>query len=171
MLLKRWAAAVILGVVCWMPIPGLCGPDHDHHGHEHHGKDADAAEHAASHGGALVGLEYSGKEVAHLEMVLEPSSGTLTVYLMDEAAHDAVRIPQETIDAVVLLPGAAKAIPLEFAAVENAESGETTGDTSVFSVRSEALKGAERFSVSIASIFVQGYEVNDIRFAYPEGDH
>jgi hypothetical protein len=135
---------------------------------------AQAAEyhgHGAAHGGALVGLEYGDKEVAHLELQLDPDSGELKAYLTDAEAQNPARIPQEAIEAVVLLPGAAKAIPLELTAVENAATGEAAGDASVFSVRSEALKGARNFSVSIASIFVQGYEVSDIRFTYPQGDH
>lgn len=131
---------------------------------EYHGHDA-------AHGGALVGLEYGDKEVAHLELLLDPDSGELTAYLTDAEAQNPARIPQEAIEAAVLMPGAAKAITLELTAVENAATGEAAGDASVFSVRSEALKGARNFGVTIASIFIQGYEVNDVRFHYPEGNH
>ncbi len=128
--------------------------------------------HHAAHGGALVGLEYGDKEVAHLELQLDPDSGELKIYLTDAEAQNPAPIPQETIDAVVLLPGSAKALPVEFKAVKDAAAGQTAGDdTSIFSVHSEALKGAQRFSIAIASIFVQGCEVNDIRFTYPAGDH
>jgi hypothetical protein len=127
--------------------------------------------HGAAHGGALVGLEYGGAEVAHLELKLDPALGDLKIYLTDAEAQDPVRIPQETIEVEVLLTGASEPLVLELAAVEDAATGETVGDASVFSVRSELLKGAEEFSVVIASIFAQGYEVNDIRFRYPEGNH
>ena len=46
-------------------------------------------EHVAPHGGALVEL---GEELAHLELVHDPTTGTLTAYVLDGEAEQAVRV-------------------------------------------------------------------------------
>jgi hypothetical protein len=58
------------------------------HGHEHH----------APHDGTLVEL---GEEFAHLELVLNAQTGTLTVYVLDGEAEQSVRIAQPEIELTV----------------------------------------------------------------------
>ena len=150
---------VVMMLIC--AVPAMAGGRAwAHEGHEHH----------AQHGGALVGLEYDGAEVAHLELVLDADAGALTAYVLDAEAEKAVRLPQESMEVTVRLP---EQDPLEIslAAKENVLTGETVGDTSEFTAQSDRLKGAERFDASVASIFVLGYEVADTNFSYPEGTH
>lgn len=156
-ILKRVIRALPLAVLMWAVAGGsvMAEPPHGH---------------AALHGGALVGLEYDGEEVAHLEMVLDASTGKLTVFLADASAKDPVRVPQELIQVIVRTP-AGGTFTVELTAQEDPASGQTSGDTSIFSAEDPRLKGLQRFHAEVVSVFVLGYEVNRIVFDYPEGDH
>lgn len=127
--------------------------------------------HRASHGGALVGLEYDGAEAAHLELTADPATGSLTVYLLDAEAEAAVRIPQEIIEAEVYLPNDPQPASIQFKAQENPATGETAGDASVFAAQSDRLKGVSEFKITLHSIFIAGVEIDETSFGYPEGTH
>ena len=160
-----------------------CGDGHDpashteghegHEGHEHHedheGHDHDEGHeghhHAAPHGGALIVL---GEHFAHAEVLLDSSSGDLTVYLLDREAEKGVRLPQETVDLTLRFDGSAeRTVSLEGKA--SALTGETRGDTSEFSARVESLRGVEAFQGTLGRIEVLGEVFEGVEFDYPEG--
>ncbi len=137
---------------------------HDH-GHQH--------EHTAPHGGTLVVL---GEEFAHLELVLDPGAGSLTGYILDGEAENAVRIGQEYIEIIIdeSVPPGRGAERSEYAltlkAVSNVLTGETAGDTSEFAVQSDKLKGVRKFDAVISAVNIKGQTFRNVGFRFPEGN-
>ncbi len=127
--------------------------------HEHH-------EHKAPHGGALVGL---GKEFAHVELVLEKTTGKLTGYVLDGEAEKPVRLAQKAIELKISMDAGQKSA-LQLMGVANTLTGETEGDTSQFAGQSDALKGVTKFHAEIASIAVKGQTFTKVAFGFPEGN-
>lgn len=140
---------------------------HDVSDEEHH------HEHTAPHGGTLVVL---GEEFAHLELVLDPGAGSLTGYILDGEAENAVRIGQEYIEIKMndsLPPGGGSdrsGYVLILKAVSNVLTGETAGDTSEFTVRSDRLKGVRKFDAVISAIEIKGRAFRNVGFRFPEGN-
>jgi hypothetical protein len=126
------------------------------HGHEHE----------APHGGSLVEF---GDEFAHLELVLDASTGTLTAYVLDGEAEQPVRLPVQGIDMRVTAP--AGAAPVRLLPVANALSGETVGDTSMFAATVPGLKGLSSFSGAVVELSVKGQTFTNVQFEYPATDH
>jgi hypothetical protein len=132
-----------------------------------------AHEHNAPHGGTLVVL---GEEFAHLELVLDSGAGSLTGYVLDGEAENAVRMGQEDIeikinDTVQPGDGAEQSNnTLILKAVTNVLTGETAGDTSEFAVQSDKLKGVQKFDAVISAINVKGQTFRNIYFRFPEGN-
>ena len=122
--------------------------------HEHH--------HTAPHGGALVVL---GEELAHLEFVLDQKTGTLTAYVLDGEAENAVRIPGTALELKL-----AKDSALSLQPVADELTGETKAETSTFRGESEGLKGVDSFEAVLVSIDVKGQSFNDVAFRFPEGN-
>ena len=129
------------------------------------------AAHETQHGGALVGLEVDGTEVAHAEWTLDAAQGFLTVYLTDAKAEKPELTPQEMIDLTLYFEGDPAPVPMTLLAQPDPATGKTSGDTSLFAGQSDRLKGATAFKATIASLFVAGQEVTDVSFSYPEGSH
>jgi hypothetical protein len=117
----------------------------------------------APHGGTLVKLGTA----ANLELVLDPSSGLLTAYVLNGAATTTMRIPAKTIDLQIALPSGAKA-DLSLASTANGLTGDTVGNSSQFGGTLPALKGASAFSGVVKSFTVSGQTVSDIAFSYPK---
>jgi hypothetical protein len=140
---------------------------HDVSDEEHH------HDHTAPHGGTLVVL---GEEFAHLELVLDPGAGSLTGYILDGEAENAVRIGQEYIEIKVydsLPPGAGSdrsGYVLILKAVSNVLTGETAGDTSEFAVQSDMLRGVRKFDAVIPAIEIKGRAFRNTGFRFPEGN-
>lgn len=127
--------------------------------HAHH-------EHTAPHGGTLVVL---GKEFAHVELVLDKATGKLTGYVLDGEAENPVRLAQKAIELKLSMDASQKSA-LQLMGVANTLTGETEGDTSQFAGQSDALKGATKFQVEIASITVKGKKFTNVAFGFPEGN-
>lgn len=106
--------------------------------------------HEAPHGGTLVEL---GDHFANLEFVLDASTGTITAYVLDGHADQAIRIEQKEI----VLRGKTGEVTLQ--AVGSPLTGEKPGDTSQFEGRSEALQGAKEFDGTIVRVVVKGREL------------
>lgn len=123
-------------------------------------------EHHPPHEGALAEL---GEEFAHLEFTLDPAEGKLTAYALDGEAENSVRLKQPTIRVALKLakPGGARSLDLDLAAVANALTGETVGDTSEFAAASAELKGAASFEGTIREVEIRGSRFRDAHFAFP----
>ena len=130
--------------------------DHSHHGHHH----------SAPHGGALIVLP---DDIGHLELVLDATTGTLTMYCLGSHAEEPVRITAESISLSVTTAAAAE-VPVVLEAQANALTGETVGDTSVFRGSSPALTGADRFTGEIAALKFKGVDLSGILLEYAQGN-
>ena len=120
---------------------------------------ADVHAHAAPHGGTLVEL---GEHFGFLEFVLDAGAGTLTAYVLDGGAEQAVRIPQPTIVVTFDAPPALGGQALTLTAKASVLTGETVGDTSEFVVTHPALKGQTTFYARVAEVVVKGQAFKDL---------
>jgi hypothetical protein len=126
-------------------------------GHEHH----------APHGGTLVEL---GSEFAHVELVLDSATGTLTAYVLDGEAEESVRLTQPSLKIAIEnpapgVPGApAPVAHLDLLARADVLTGETVGDTSEFSATSQSLRGRTGVKGAIEDITVKGEEFRAVPF-------
>jgi hypothetical protein len=121
-------------------------------------------EHRAPHGGALIEL---GEEFAHLELVLDANSGTLTAYVLDGEAEQPVRIRQEIVSLEVRVSN--HPVPLALAPVANVLTGEQAGDASQFARQHERLKGLKVFTGVVKSVTVRGQVFQGVAFTFPGG--
>jgi hypothetical protein len=124
-------------------------------------------EHAAPHGGTLVEL---GEEFAHVELVLDSSTGTLTAYALDGEAERAVRLAQPAIEVSFVTPGRSRT-QVTLSGVSNPLTGETDADTSQFRAMVPALKGVTEFEGAIKAVAVRGQRFQDVSFRYPSTEH
>jgi hypothetical protein len=115
--------------------------------------------HEAPHGGTLVEL---GEHFGFLEFVLNGETGTLTAYVLDGGAEQAVRIAQPTLTVTLDAPQALAGQALTLAAKANVLTGETVGDTSEFVVTHAALKGLTTFSARVTEVVVKGQAFKDL---------
>jgi len=137
---------------------GSCGHDHDGHGHS----GSDVHYHAPPHGGVLVELGEHGSGY-NLELYLE-DQGFLQIFVWDAHVDNLVRIEQENID--LLIPednGTQKTIVC--AAVADAATGETVGDTSLFA-SSETIGDQLPLKGVIPSIKVTGKTYENVTFEF-----
>ena len=124
-------------------------------------------EHTAPHGGTLVVF---GDEFAHIEFVLDQTTGKLTGYVLDGEAEKSVRLSQKTVELKIHQEDIQSEFTLQLSGVANVLTGETEGDTSQFAAQSDALKGASEFHAEIVSIAIKGQMFADIDFEFPEGN-
>lgn len=123
-------------------------------------------EHEAPHGGSLVEF---GEEFAHLELVLDASTGQLTAYVLDGEAEQSVRLPAQAIELRLTTP--ASDAPVRLLPVANPLSGETVGDTSMYAATVPGLKGLSAFSGAFVELTVKGQTFTNVQFEYPATDH
>ena len=134
------------------------------HDHDHGGAAASEGghKHASVHGGVAVEL---GDHEFHLDFVAEPGTGTLKAWVMDAHADQFVRVTNAAWGIRVATPSGEK--DLELVAQGNPATGESAGDTSQFEGRADWLKGLDRFSAVVPSIYIRGKRFENLRFAYP----
>ncbi len=128
------------------------------------GNKAGGHEHTAPHGGTLIGL---GEEFAHLELVLDESTGKITAYALDGEAEKAVPLKQETIEIEVK---GSTLFTVKLNAVENKLTGETKGNTSQFEAVEAKLKGLQKFDAVLKAISIKGKDFKTVEFKFPEGN-
>lgn len=128
--------------------------DHEEHAHE------------APHGGTLVVLS---SEFANLEFVIDSAKGKLTAYALDSHADKPVRLQQPEIE-VAVRPEAegATTITLRLQASASPLTGETVGNSSEFSAKSEKLKGVSKFTGLVKAVTIKGGEFKNVSFKFPE---
>lgn len=125
-------------------------------------------EHEAPHGGNLVEF---GEEFAHLELVLDGSTGRLTTYALDGEAEQPARLAQPSIALDITIANAPSPIAVTLQPVENALTGEKAGDTSQFSATVSHLKGRSAFSGVVTALTIRGRTFSRVPFTYPAEDH
>lgn len=141
-----------------------CGHGHDHdHAHDHVHADTDSHRHEAPRGGVLVEL---GEHAAHVELLLDPEAGELTLYALDAHAEQAVRLTAPTLEVVVDTEQGE--LELELAAVASALTGERVGDSSEFRAADPGLVGLIGLSGRVPAIEVRGVLFEDVRFPMPD---
>ena len=124
-------------------------------------------EHTAPHGGTLVVF---GDEFAHIEFVLDQTTGKLTGYVLDGEAEKPVRLSQNTIELKIHQEDIQSEFMLQLSGIANVLTGETEGDTSQFAAQSDALQGVSEFHAEIVSIDIKGQMFTHIDFTFPEGN-
>lgn len=107
-----------------------------------------------------------GDHVAQLEIVHDAESGTLTLYAFDGHADMPLKLGVESVFVEVEPESHGGYIPLELKGVANSLTGETTSDTSQFSVVDEELKQFENFRAVIPAIVVRGATFEEVAFEY-----
>ena len=137
-----------------------CDGHDDDRGHEPEPEEA-AHVHHAKWGGQLIEL---GDHYATIEIVHDQAAGTLTAYVMDGHANQAVRLDARSIPVTLTVAG--EDILLDLAPVADALTGETLGDTSRFEATAAVLKRIREFQGSIAKVRIHDEEFTDVAFTY-----
>lgn len=136
---------------CSKPQP----PEARVHKHEHH----------PPHGGTPVVL---GDEAYHLELVLDAKDGVLQVFILDGEMEDFIRSAVPAIEVDMTRDG--KTTALSLVAVANPATGEAVGDTSLFEVHSDMLRGAAEFDGVVKSVTIRGSTFTGVKFNFPRGN-
>lgn len=118
-----------------------------------------AHHHEPPHGGSMVVL---GEEVAHLELVLDSSTGTLTAYVLDSHAQAPLRLPGKPLRVEISGGETLELLPLA-----DELTGETKEETSTFRAQSKALEGSKGFAATLPHLEVRGQTFEGIRLQYP----
>ena len=119
----------------------------------------------APHGGVLIPLT---KDSGQLELVADPTSGTLSAYVLDKRAANPVRIGQPDIGVTIDSPNGQTSVTLH--ARSSFLTGEEPGDTSLFDAEVPQLVGVETFRGRVAEVEVNGETTKDIEFTYKPAD-
>ncbi|MBT3637889.1 MAG: hypothetical protein HN531_13185 [Opitutae bacterium] len=138
---------------------GSCG--HDHDGHEN-SSGSKGHSHAPPHGGVLVELGEHGSGY-NLELFLQ-DQGFLQVYVWDAHVDNLVRIKQQKLD-LIIPDGNGTDRTLTCAAVGDAATGETVGNTSLFA-SSETIADQLPLKGVIPNIKVIGKTYENVSFEF-----
>ncbi len=129
-------------------------------GQDHH--------HDAPHGGTLIEL---GDHFAHLELMFDAGTGTVTAWILDGGAEAPIRLTQPTLAIIIDAPPALANRPLELQARASVLTGERVGDSSEFVFTHQGLRGLERITGRVIEVTVRGATFRDLRFDVPAGAH
>lgn len=114
----------------------------------------------APHGGLLLD---AGDDFAHVELVFDSTTGTLSAYILDGEAEEAVPMKQTTI--LVSLTQPAKTLKLK--ALVSPLVGEKPGGTSSYSLTSPALRGLTQVKGVLVKIDINGQVFKNLAFQFP----
>jgi hypothetical protein len=117
------------------------------------------------HGGTPVVL---GDDAYHIEFVLDAPSGTLSAYILDDEMEDFVRSDMPSFMVTAKVGGTEQ--PLVFKPVANPATGETVGNTALFTAQADWLKTTKAFDAVIKSVTLDGTAFTDVKFNYPKGN-
>jgi hypothetical protein len=121
--------------------------------------------HHPPHGGTVVVL---GEEEFHIELVMDETGSKLQAYILDSELENFVRSSSTSLAIAATIAG--KTHDLVLAAVPNAETGETVGDTSLFETEIDGMKATPRFDGVLKSIAIRGTTYSDVKFNFPKGN-
>jgi len=145
---KRWTlwVGVALALAAGCGDPSGAKPAGGHH-------------HESVHGGTAVEL---GTHEFNLDVVLDEATGRLAAYVMSGHMDGFIRIPAESFEIVGRLPAGDATLVLK--AVADHTTGEKVGDTSLFEVQSDALKGLPGFDAVLKRLSIRGKSYENIAF-------
>ena len=109
-----------------------------------------------------------GDEQFTIELVREPTSGTLRAYVLDGEMESFIRIAARELDLQVQMPGRQETLTLK--PVADLATGETAGDTSLFEARADWLKSADTFKGVFRNLKIQDQMFKSVEFSFPEGN-
>jgi hypothetical protein len=115
------------------------------------------------HGGTPVALGGN----YHLEFVLDAASGTLSAYILDDEMEEFVRSGMSSFEVTAKVGGAEQT--LVFKPVANPATGETVGDTALFTAQAGWLKTTKAFDAVIKSVTLDGTTFSNVAFNFPKG--
>jgi hypothetical protein len=141
---------------------------HAAHEHDHApGAEAPAHHHAhvAPNGGTLVEL---GDHQFNLELVHDAATGTLNVFALDAHAENFLRLSAPSLAVMITANGETRSLTL--AAVANAATGETRGDTAQFSAQADWLKTTAGLALVFPELDFRGTFFRDVQAALPASD-
>ena len=116
-------------------------------------------QHESVHGGTAVEL---GTHEFNLDVVFDGTNGRLAAYVMSGHMDGFIRLPAESFEFVGRLPAGDATLILK--AVANQATGEKVGDTSLFAVQSDALKGLAGFDAVLKRLSIRGKSCENIAF-------
>ena len=122
-------------------------------------------EHKPPHGGTPVVL---GDEAYHLEFVRDAATGRLSAYVFDGELENFIRSAVPSITLVATVHGAPQTLVL--AAVPNPATGETVGDTALFSGQAAWLETTPEFDAVLSGIAIRGTTFANVKFNFPRGN-
>jgi hypothetical protein len=122
--------------------------------------------HAAKHGGVAVEL---GEEEFHVEFTYGDTPGALLAYFMDAEMEDYVRITPASFAAVARVAG--RDLPLVFQATASSATGETVGDTALFTATAGWLAERPAVKLTVPAITIKGRTYTAVRAGLPAGKH
>jgi len=114
----------------------------------------------APHGGTLVD---AGDDFAHVEMVFDGVTGTLSAYILDGEAEEVVPLKQPTLVARLVKPDKT----LKLKAVVSSLSGEKPGETSSYSLTDPSLKGLAQLEGVLLWVNFNGRVFRNLAFQWP----
>lgn len=155
---------VALGSILGTLVLVGCGGSHDHDHDHDHGSHGHA--HQAPHGGALGML---GNHAFQIEIVPDPIRRELDLYVLDGGAQHFVRIGAESIEGTAR--AGSREWQLNFRAVASEATGESVGNSSLFSASAPELVGLREFVVSFERLELLGQVYENVAIPYPEGSH
>jgi hypothetical protein len=109
-----------------------------------------------------------GDEEAHIEFLVDAEAGTVTAWFFKPHMERYLRIKAESFVVLARLPDGEAS--MTFAAVANAGTGETIGDTSQFVARADWLASVVSFDAVLPEVSVRGRVYRSIAFNYPKGN-
>lgn len=115
----------------------------------------------APHGGLLVD---AGDDFAHVELVFDSLEGTLSAYILDGEAEEAVPLKQPVILVRLMKP----ARTLKLKAVVSPLSGEKPGATSSYALTDPSLKGLSQLKGVLVSVDINGSVFKNLAFQFPQ---
>jgi hypothetical protein len=115
------------------------------------------------HGGTPVALG----ENYNVEFMLDAASGTLSAYMLDDEMDEFVRSDLPSFEVTAKVGGVEQT--LVFKPVANPATGETVGDTSLFTAQAGWLKTTKAFDAVIKSVTLDGTTFSNVAFNFPKG--
>jgi hypothetical protein len=116
------------------------------------------------HGGTPVALG----ENYNIEFMLDVASGTLSAYMLDDEMEEFVRSDMPLFEMTAKVGGAEQT--LVFKPVANPATGETVGDTALFTAQAGWLKTTKIFDAVIKRVALDGTTFTNVGFNFPKGN-